>query len=130
MRIGSADKIQDRLRLLRTISVSIAFALPRRFRPEAYVLEVSRLDQIANQAARTYKPLPIKARVLLFAGEMQPTGFLMGNDMGWESVLGHPVQLKSLPGNHNEIFHLPAARVMGRHLREALGLNTEATAQT
>jgi amino acid adenylation domain-containing protein len=129
-RIGFADKGKERLRLLRTFAVSIAFALPRRFRPEGYVIEVPRLDQIANQAARSYNPSPIRAKVLLFACEMQPTSFLMGRDMGWGSVLGHPVQVNLLPGNHNEIFHPLGASVIAMHVRNALGLKSHTIAQT
>jgi amino acid adenylation domain-containing protein len=128
-RIGFSDKGKERMRLLRTLSVSIAFALPRRLRPEGYVTEVTRLERVATQAAHSYNPSPIKANVLVFTSEIWPTGSFMGSDMGWGTVLGRPVQLKSLPGNHNEIFHPPAARIIAMHIREALGLTSEVATQ-
>lgn len=125
-RIRSTGNDKDRRRLLRTLSVSIAFALPRRFRSEDYVIEVSGLERIAVQAARSYKPSPIKANVLVFASETRVSGSFMSNDLGWEAVLGRPVRVKIVPGNHNEIFHPPAARSMAAHIRRALGLNPKA----
>ena len=124
-RIGSMDGGKDRRRLLRTLKVSIAFALPRRLVSEGYVIEVSGVEKVAVQAARSYKPLPIQANVLIFASEMRAAGSLMGNDLGWGPVLGRPVEVKTIPGNHNEIFHPSAARGMAAHIRQALGLNSE-----
>jgi thioesterase domain-containing protein len=121
-RVSFADKGNDRLRLLRTLSVSMAFALPRKFRPEAFVIEQTRLDRVVGQAACFYKPAPIKANVLLFASSVRPTGPLMSRDMGWGGLLGRKVRLNSLAGNHNEIFHAPAARVIAAHIRQVLGL--------
>lgn len=129
-RIRFADKGKDRQRLLRFLGASVAFALPRRFRPESYVIEATRIEQLTTQAARAYKPSSIKANVLLFSSGTRPTGSLMGSDMGWESVLGRPVQLNSLPGNHNEIFHAPAADVSASYIREALGLKSGMAAHT
>jgi hypothetical protein len=36
------------------------------------------------------------------------------------------VNLNSLPGNHNEIFHPAAARIMAAYVRETLEMKTEA----
>jgi amino acid adenylation domain-containing protein len=127
-RVGFMDRGKDRRRLLRTLTVSIAFALPRRLVSEGYVIEVSGVEKVAVQAARSYKPLPIQANVLVFASEMRATGSLMGNDLGWGAVLGRPVEVKIVLGNHNEIFHPLAARSMAAHIRQALGLSSEAVA--
>ena len=124
-RVSFANQGKDRLRLLRTLTVSMAFAMPRRFRPEAYVVEETRVDQVVARAARFYKPPPIKANVLLFTSGMRPTGFLMSKDMGWGGVLARKVRLNSLAGNHHEIFHPPAARVIAAHIRQALGLKSK-----
>jgi amino acid adenylation domain-containing protein len=124
-RVSFADQGKDRLRLLRTLSVSMAFAVPRRLRPEGYVIEQTRIDRVVAQAATSYQPPPIKANVLLFASAMRPTGFLMSRDMGWGRVLEHTVRLNSLVGNHHEIFHPAAARVIAAHIRQVLGLKSK-----
>jgi thioesterase domain-containing protein len=129
-RVSFAPTDKDRLRRLRTLAVSMAFMLPRRLRPKGYVTETARIEQIASQAARDYKPSPVKANVLLFTSEVRPTGSFMGNDMGWGAVLGRPVHLTSLPGNHNEIFHPAPASIMAGFVREALGLKSEVTSRT
>jgi amino acid adenylation domain-containing protein len=129
-RVSFAKKDKDRLRRLRTLAVSVTFMLPRRLWPEANVTETERIGQIAMQAAREYKPSPIKANVLLFKSEVRPTGSFMGNDMGWGAVLGRPLHLNSLPGNHTEIFHPVPASIMAGLVREALGLKSEVTSRT
>ncbi len=129
-RVSFAKRDKDRLRRLRTLAVSVAFMLPRRLRPKGYVTETVRIDQIASQAAGDYKPSPVKANVLLFTSEVRPTGAFMGNDMGWGAVLGRPVHVTSLPGNHNEIFHPAAASIMAAFVREALRLKSEVTSRT
>jgi thioesterase domain-containing protein len=129
-RVNFTHKGKDRLRLLRTLSISMAFMLPQRLRPEGYVIGTARIEQVASQAARDYKPSPIKANVVLFTSEVRPTGSLMGNDMGWGAVLGRPVQLNTLPGNHTEIFHPSAARITAALVRKALGLKSEVISHT
>jgi thioesterase domain-containing protein/acyl carrier protein len=129
-RVSFAKRDKNRLRRLRTLSISMAFILPRRFRPKGYVTDTARIEQIASQAACDYKPSPVKANVLLFTSEVRPRGSFMGNDMGWGAVLGRPVHLNSLPGNHNEIFHPVPASIMARFVREALGLKSEVTSRT
>jgi amino acid adenylation domain-containing protein len=129
-RVSFAKRDKDRLRRMRTLAISVSFILPRRLRPEDYVTETARIEQIASQAARDYKPSPVNANVLLFTSEVRSTGSFMGNDMGWGAVLGRPVHLNSLPGNHNEIFHPVPASIMARFVREALGLKSEVTSRT
>jgi amino acid adenylation domain-containing protein len=129
-RVSFAQRDKDRLRRLRTLAVSVAFKLPRRIRPKGYITETARIEQIASQAARHYKPSPVKANILLFTSEVRPTGSFMGSDMGWGAVLGRPVRLNSLPGNHNEIFHPVSASMMAALVRESLGLKPEVTSGT
>ena len=125
-RIGFSDRGKERLRRLRTFAVSLAFAVPRRWRPEAYVTEVIRIDQMASSASITYRPPAIQAKVLLFTSEARPTGRIMGNDMGWGKLLGRSVGLNFLPGNHNEIFHPDSASIMAEIVRKELGLESKA----
>jgi amino acid adenylation domain-containing protein len=125
-----ARRDKEGLRLLRTLILSVTSALPRRFRPEAYVIETSRLEQITASAASSYWPAPIKANVLVFKSEVRPSGLFMGQDMGWNLVLGRPLQVDTLPGNHLEIFHPRAARIMAGRIRDALGLRPEAISQS
>jgi thioesterase domain-containing protein len=129
-RVTFAKRDKDRLRGLRTLAVSVAFKLPRRFRPKDYVIERARIDQITSHAAVDYKPSPVKANVILFTSEVRPTGHFMSYDMGWGALLGRPVHLNSLPGNHNEIFHPAPASIMAGFVREALGLKSEVTSRT
>jgi amino acid adenylation domain-containing protein len=121
-KVSFANKDKDRLRLLRTLTVSMAFALPRKFRPEGFVVEQTRIERVVNQAALSFQPPPIKANVLLFTSGVRPTGALMSRDIGWGSILKRKMGLISLAGNHNEIFHAPAARVIAAHMRQSLGL--------
>jgi thioesterase domain-containing protein/acyl carrier protein len=116
---------KERYRRMRTFAVSLAFALPRQWRPEGYVTEVMRIEQVATFAARNYRPSAIKAKVLLFMSEVRPTGRIMGRDMGWESVLKRTVRLQFLPGNHNEILHPQAAGFLAERVRKELGLKPE-----
>ena len=129
-RICFAQKDEDRLRRLRTLSISMASMLPHRLRPEGYVIEVTRIEQAVSRAACDYKPSPVKANVLVFTSEVRPTGSIMGNDMGWGAVLGRPVKLNSLPGNHTEIFYPFPASKMAALVREVLGLKPEVISQT
>ena len=114
----------------RTLALSITSALPRRLRPEFYARETTRLEQIASSAAISYRPPAIKARMLVFKSEVRPAGASMGEDMGWNAVMGHPVQISTLPGNHLEIMHPPAARMMAARVREALGLTPAVVSPT
>jgi thioesterase domain-containing protein len=129
-RVSFTYKGGDRQRLLRTLGISMVSRLPRRFRPEGHVVATMRIEQVASKAARHYKPLPVKANVVLFTSEVRATGPLMGNDMGWGAVLGRPVDLNPLPGNHTEIFHPAAARITAALVRKALGLKSEVISQT
>jgi amino acid adenylation domain-containing protein len=129
-RVSFAKRDKDRLRRQRTLAISVSSILPRRLRSNAYVTETARIEQMASQAARDYKPSPVKANVLLFTSEVRPTGSFMGNDMGWGAVLGRSVHLNSLPGNHTEIFHPVPASIMAGHVRKALGLKSEVTSRT
>lgn len=129
-RVNFTHKGDDRLRLRRTFSLSMVSMLPRRFRPENYAAEAMRIEELAAEAARHYRPSPVKANVLFFTSEVRPAGPLMGNDMGWGAVLGRPVHLNSLPGNHTEIFHPSAARITAALVREALGLKSEVVSHT
>jgi hypothetical protein len=54
----------------------------------------------------------------------------MGEDMGWNAVMGHPVQINTLPGNHLEIMHPTATRMMAARVRKALGLELAVDSQT
>jgi thioesterase domain-containing protein len=113
----------------RTLALSITSALPRRLRPEAYARETTRLEQITSSAAISYRPPAIKANMLVFKSEVRPTGGFMGDDMGWNAVMGHPVQVNTLPGNHLEIWHPVAARLIAARVREALGLKPAVVSQ-
>jgi thioesterase domain-containing protein len=129
-RIGLAGRDKERLRRLRTFAISLAFVLPRRWRPKGYVTEVVRIEQMTSSAALTYRPSAVKGKVLVFTSEARPTGRIMGEDMGWGKVLERSVRLNFVPGNHNEIFHPMSAAIMAGLVREELGLESEAVTQS
>jgi amino acid adenylation domain-containing protein len=114
----------------RTLALSITSALPLRLRPEGYARQTTRLEQITSSAAISYRPPAIKASTLVFNSEVRPAGAFMGEDMGWNAVMGHPVQINTLPGNHLEIMHPTAARMMAARVREALGLEPAVVSPT
>lgn len=120
MRSSVAKRDKEGLRRMRTLAFSIASALPRSLRPEGYHTETTRLERIVTSASALYRPPPIQANVLVFKSEVRPTGQFMGRDMGWSRVLARPVHVNSLPGNHREIFHPVAARMMAEQIRHAL----------
>jgi hypothetical protein len=60
----------------------------------------------------------------LFRSEEEPTGLLLAADMGWSQLIGRPVQVEVMPGDHHQIFDLPGARMMAIRARAALGLDT------
>jgi thioesterase domain-containing protein len=113
---------QDILRRLRNTATAIGQFLPQHIRSKAGVAEVSRIERLVSNAAAVYRPGEVKGNVLLFKGEQQPTGRLVGEDMGWTQVLRRQVHIDTLPGNHSEIFELPGASIMAARVREALNL--------
>jgi thioesterase domain-containing protein/acyl carrier protein len=113
----------------RTLALSITSALPRRLRPGVYARETTRLEHITSSAAISYRPPAIKANMLVFKSEVRPAGASMGDDMGWNAVMGHPVQVNTLPGNHLEILHPVAARRIAARVRKALGLEPAVVSQ-
>jgi amino acid adenylation domain-containing protein len=129
-RSSRATQDKESLRRRRTLAVSIATALPRRLRPREFVMKATRLEQLVSKAAATYHPSAIRANVVVFKSEGRPSGRFMGRDMGWGAVLGRPVQVNTLPGNHNEILQPRAARVMAVHVRQALGLEPAVVSQS
>jgi thioesterase domain-containing protein/acyl carrier protein len=120
--LPAGEQFKDGFRRLREVGASLVRALPRGLRPEMPVVEMLRIQKYASKAAESYKPGPIKANVVLFKSELRPTGHFIGEDMGWGAVLGREVKLDTLPGNHNDIFYVPSARVMAGRMRRALGL--------
>jgi len=120
--LPAADRTKDGLRRLREMGASMLRTLPRGLRPELPVVETLRIQQYAAKAAESYRPGPIKGNVVLFKSELRPTGQFIGEDMGWGAILGREVRLDTLPGNHNDIFHVPSARIMAGRVRRALGL--------
>jgi amino acid adenylation domain-containing protein len=123
-----AKRDREGLRRMRTLAFSIASALPRSLRPAGYHIETTRLDRIVTSASALYRPPPIQGKVLVFKSEVRPTFKLMGRDMGWSKVLGRAVRVNSLPGNHREIFHPVAARMMAKQIHEALRSKAESAA--
>jgi amino acid adenylation domain-containing protein len=113
---------QDILRRLRNTATAMGQFLPQHIRSKAGVAEVSRIERLVSNAAAVYRPGEVKGNVLLFKGEQQPTGRLVGEDMGWTQVLRRQVHIDTLPGNHSEIFELPGASIMAARVREALNL--------
>ena len=128
-RVGFAKGGKDRRRRLRALAISMSFNLPGRAGEAEFDTETARIEHLATQAARTYKPAAVKAHVLLFSSEVRLTGSFLSNDLGWGAVLGRSVHLNSLPGNHTEIFHPIPAGIMAGHVRKALGLKTEAASR-
>jgi hypothetical protein len=123
------DQVRDGLRRLREVGASMLRTLPQGLRPEMTVVETLRIQQYAARAAESYRPGPIKGKVVLFKSELRPTGQFIGEDMGWGAILGRTVRLDTLPGNHNDIFYIPSARIMAGRVRRALGLATSEGAQ-
>ncbi len=76
--------------------------------------EMRRSEQLEYTASRTYIAGPLKGNVLLFRSEEQPMGPLLAPDMGWSQMIGRPTQVEQLPGDHQEIFDLPGARIMAQ----------------
>jgi thioesterase domain-containing protein len=85
----------------------------------------NRLQATARHASTTG---PLLGRALLFRSEEEPTGPLLAADMGWSELIGRPVQVEVMPGDHHQIFDLPGARMMALRARAALGL--DATSST
>lgn len=123
------ERVNDGLRRIRHFLRSFVEALPRGLLPELEIVETMRIQQFASKAAETYRPGPVKANVLLFKSELRPTGHFIGEDMGWGAVVGRPVRLDTLPGNHTEIFALPAARLMAMRVRSFLESQREGTTE-
>lgn len=89
--------------------------------------EMRRSEQLEYTASRTYEAGPLKGNVLLFRSEEQPMGPLLAPDMGWSQMIGRPMQVEQLPGDHQEIFDLPGARIMAQRACAVLCMVSPAT---
>ena len=110
---------QDVVRRIRAMAAS-ASMLPKGMRPEEPPRESNRIEKLVTDAAASYIPKPIKGTVAVFRGEQQPTGKLIGDDLGWSQLLGRKVAVDTLPGNHSEIFDISGARIMADRIRKVL----------
>lgn len=79
-------------------------------------------EQVEYTASRLYEAGPLRGEVLLFRSGEQPTGPLLAPDMGWSEVIGRPAEVQILPGDHQEIFDLPGARMMAAAAAKILGI--------
>ncbi len=84
-------------------------------------------EQLEYTASRSVEVGALEGRVLLFRSEEQPTGPMLAHDMGWTQLLGRPVRVEQLPGDHQEIFENAGAKIMAAQAREALGLKPSAS---
>jgi thioesterase domain-containing protein/acyl carrier protein len=84
-------------------------------------------NQLQATARHASTAGPLLGRALLFRSEEEPTGPLLAADMGWSELIGRPVQVEVMPGDHHQIFDLPGARMMALRARAALGLDTAST---
>lgn len=79
-------------------------------------------EQLEYTASRSYEAGPLRGNVLLFRSDEQPLGPLLAPEMGWSEVIGRPVQVQVLPGDHQQIFDLPGARMMAAAASKVLGI--------
>jgi thioesterase domain-containing protein/non-ribosomal peptide synthetase component F len=79
-------------------------------------------EQVEYTASRPYEAGPLRGEVLLFRSGEQPTGPLLAPDMGWSEVIGRPVEVQALPGDHQQIFDLPGARMMAARVAKVLDI--------
>ena len=120
LRYGSMEKRKrDILRRVKAMAASTSM-LPKGMRPETPERESTYIEKLVADAAVGYVPKPIKGTVAVFKGEQQPTGRLIGEDLGWSQLLGREVAVDTLPGNHSEIFDIPGARIMAARVRKLL----------
>ncbi|MGC1781702.1 MAG: condensation domain-containing protein [Acidobacteriaceae bacterium] len=79
-------------------------------------------EQLEYTASRSYEAGPLRGNVLLFRSDEQPLGPLLAPDMGWSEVVGREVEVQVLPGDHQQIFDLPGARMMAAAASKILGI--------
>jgi thioesterase domain-containing protein/non-ribosomal peptide synthetase component F len=79
-------------------------------------------EQLEYTASRSYEPGLLRGSVLLFRSDEQPLGPLLAPDMGWSDVIGRPAEVQVLPGDHQQIFELPGARMMAAAASKVLGI--------
>ena len=85
--------------------------------------EEARLDnQLQETARHASRSGPLVGQALVLRSEEEPGGPMLADDMGWSHVIGRPVRVDIVPGNHHEIFNLPGARMMALRVREMLGV--------
>ncbi len=82
--------------------------------------EMRRSEQLEYTASRAFEVGPLEGKVLLFRSEEQPTGPLLAPDMGWTELLGRPMRVDQLPGDHQEIFDHAGVKIMAALAREVL----------
>ncbi len=134
-RLGQSDTVERRAyirRALRGMAAAAARNLSSRLHRMHLPVEVRlteemrRSEQLEYIASYNYAPGPVRCPILSFRSEEQPTGPLLASDMGWSNLLGRPVTVEKLPGDHQEIFDIPGATTMAIRAREALGLPVDA----
>lgn len=79
-------------------------------------------EQLESTAYRARWAGNLKGTALFFRSEEEPSGPLLDAEMGWPAMLGRPVHVEEIPGNHREIFNPLGARMMAHRIREVLGL--------
>lgn len=84
--------------------------------------EMRRSEQVEFTATRSFEVGPLSGQVLLFRSEEQPSGPLLAADMGWSRLIGRPMTVEQLPGDHQEIFDQAGARIMADSARRILGM--------
>ena len=114
-------------RSLRGLAVTVA-NLATRLRHahvplDARLHEEERLGRQLEVTARLASESgPLQGNALFFRSEEEPLGLLLAKDMGWSQLVGRPVRVDVVPGDHHGMFNLPGARIMAMGARAMLGL--------
>lgn len=89
----------------------------------AEVEEQRRNSILQNISGKAADKGPLQGNILVFCSEQEPLGPFLDPDMGWSALLGRPVAVGVLPGDHRQIFELPGARIMAQSARKLLGID-------
>ncbi len=79
------------------------------------------LDATASQAQFLGS---LRGKMLLFCSEEDPIR-IVPDSLGWQRILGRPIEVVLVPGDHHKIFDNPGAKIMADGILDVIGQKSE-----
>jgi thioesterase domain-containing protein len=79
-----------------------------------------RLIESHHQAAAAYTAGPYQGPVLLLLAQVQPLFSTSDAAAQWRRLASDQLQVRTVPGSHEGMFHEPHVQQLARHIRQAM----------